>query len=82
MVTRPWFTLVAVLLQCFSCFQYFCVFQFFFLSSTRRKQIGQAILDTDIFQFDVKPVFVQTGCGSLSRVEALSRFIEFGKLKN
>ena len=80
-VTLPWFTLLVVLLECFTCSTYLQLFlQFFFLSSTRRKQIGHAFLDTDIDRFDVNPFFVQSRRGSLSRVDTLVWF-EFLMLK-
>ena len=44
------------------------------MSPARRKQIGPAFLDTDILQFDVKPIFVQSRCDNLSRVDTLSWF--------
>ena len=73
-VTIPWFTLLVVLLKCFTLSSYLqsCLdFQFFLLCSTRGKQIGHAFLETDIDRLDVKPIFVQTRCGSLSRVDSL-----------
>jgi len=76
-VTLPWFTLLAVLLQCFMSFinlQSFRVFEFFFSSSIWRKQIGPVSLDCDVDRFLVKPTFVQKRCVHLSRVDALCWF--------
>ena len=72
-VTPPWFTLLVVLLECLSYFV-------FLLGSSRRKHIGQAFSDTDILRFDVKPFFVQSRCGNLSRVDTLDWF-EFFELR-
>ena len=63
MARLPWFTLLIVLLECFSP-----------LSSSRRKQIGQAIAATVVDQFDFKPIFVQCRCGSLSSLNTLDWF--------
>ena len=67
-VTRPWFTLLVVLLECFVCFIFL---QFLLLSATRRKQISPAFLDTDIDRFDVNPILVQNHCGIVISVDTL-----------